>query len=67
MSNILIYEQNDLMRAPLEEWLSEAGYCVHAAASHDLQGGHPVQQVIAKPLSRSDLLSAVRAIIGAPG
>jgi len=28
MSNIVIYEENDLMRALLEEWLSEAGYRV---------------------------------------
>jgi CheY-like chemotaxis protein len=126
MSNIVIYEGNDLMRSLLEEWLSEAGYRVHAVASHDLQNNrleeilaaadlvivsvympkqagaqlvreiqamHPgtpviaisgqflpglsangaiaqalgVQQVIAKPLTRNDLLGAVRAIIGAPG
>jgi CheY-like chemotaxis protein len=126
MFNVVIYEGNDLMRALLEEWLSEAGYRVHAVASHDLRsnrleeilasadlvivsvsmpkhaGGqlvreiramHPgtpliaisgqflpglsangaiaqtlgVQLVIAKPLTRNDLLSAVRAIIGAPG
>jgi CheY-like chemotaxis protein len=120
MSNIVIYEENDLMRALLEEWLSQAGYRVHAVASHDLQSGsladlvivsvympkhvgaqlvreiqamYPgtpliaisgqflpglsangaiaqtlgVQQVIAKPLTRIDLLGAVRAIIGAPG
>jgi DNA-binding response OmpR family regulator len=125
MSDIVIYEDNDLMRALLEEWLSEAGYRVHAAAMHDLQSGHPadgrpadlvivsvympkhtgaqlvreiqalhpgtpliaisgqflpglsangaiaqalgVQQVIAKPLTRTDLLGAVRAIIGVPG
>jgi CheY-like chemotaxis protein len=120
MSSIVIYEENDLMRALLEEWLSEAGYRVHAAASHDLRSGRPadliivsvympkqsgaqfvreiqarhpgvpliaisgqflpglsangaiahalgVRQVIAKPLARSDLLGAVRAIIGAPG
>jgi CheY-like chemotaxis protein len=119
MSNIVIYEENDLMRGLLQEWLSEAGYRVHAAASHDVQSGrladlvivnvympkhagaqlvreiqakHPgtpliaisghflpglsgngaiaqalgVQQVIAKPLTRSDLLGAVRAIIGEP-
>jgi CheY-like chemotaxis protein len=119
MSNVVIYEENDLMRALLEEWLSEAGYRVHAAASHDAKNGcladlvivsvympkqagaqlvreiqtlHPgaplialsgqflpglsangaiaqtlgVQQVIAKPLARTDLLSAVRGIIGAP-
>jgi DNA-binding response OmpR family regulator len=126
MSKIVIYEENDLMRALLEEWLSEVGYGVHTAGSHDLQtaappgDGHPadlvivslympkqggvqlvreiqavhpgapliaisgqflpglsargaiaqalgVQQVIAKPLTRSDLLAAVRAIIGKPG
>jgi len=120
MSSIVIYEENDLMRALLEEWLREAGHCVHAAASHNGQGPkladlvivsvhtpkqaaarlireiqavHPdtpliaisghflpglsangpiaqtlgVQQVIAKPLTRIDLLGAVRAIIGAPG
>jgi DNA-binding response OmpR family regulator len=120
MSNIVIYEENDLMRALLEEWLSEAGYRVHAAAWHDLHSGRPadlvivslnmpkqggaqlvrdiqavhpgtplialsgqflpglsasgaiaqklgVQQVIAKPLTRTDLLAAVRAIIGMPG
>jgi two-component system, OmpR family, response regulator len=124
MSKIVIYEENDLMRALLEEWLSEAGYVVHAAASHETSGGpavgrpadliianvympkqagaqlvrkiqtlHPgtpviaisgqffagltangaiaqslgVQQAIAKPLNRLDLLAAVRSLIGAPG
>jgi len=124
MSKIVIYEENDLMRALLEEWLSKAGYIVHAAASHEPSGGpavgrpadliivsvympkhagaqlvrkiqaiHPgapviaisgqffagvtangaiaqslgVQQAIAKPLNRLDLLAAVRALIGAPG
>jgi len=120
MSSIVIYEENDLMRGLLQEWLSEAGYRVHAAASHALHSDRPadlvivsvympkhagaqlvreiqaqrpgtpliaisgqfltglsangaiaqalgVQQVIAKPLTRSDLLSAVRAIIGPPG
>jgi DNA-binding response OmpR family regulator len=119
MSKIVIYEENDLMRALLEEWLSEAGYLVHAAASHDPHSGRPadlvivsvympkhagaqlvckiqaihpgtpviaisgqffagltangaiaqslgVQQAIAKPLNRLDLLAAVRALIGAP-
>jgi two-component system cell cycle sensor histidine kinase/response regulator CckA len=124
MSKIVIYEENDLMRALLEEWLSEAGYLVHAAASHEphsggpadgrpadlvivsvympkhagaqlvckIQAMHPgvpviaisgqffagltangaiaqslgVQQAIAKPLNRLDLLAAVRALIGAP-
>jgi DNA-binding response OmpR family regulator len=120
MSTIVIYEENDLMRALLEEWLREAGYLVHGNASHDLPSGgladlviisvympkhigaqlvckiraiHPgapviaisgqffpgltangaiaqtlgVQQVIAKPLIRTDLLAAVRALIGSPG
>ena len=120
MSCIVIYEENDLMRALLEEWLREAGYRVCAAAAHsqqsakvadlvivnvhtpkqaaarlirEIQAVHPatpliaisghflpglsasgpiaqtlgVQQVIAKPLARIDLLGAVRAIIGAPG
>jgi CheY-like chemotaxis protein len=120
MSDIVVYEENDLMRGLLQEWLSGAGYCVHAAASHaaaqsrpadlviisvympkysgaqrvrEIRAMHPdtpliaisaqfrsglsangeiarvlgVQQVIAKPLSCTDLLSAVRAIIGAPG
>jgi CheY-like chemotaxis protein len=119
MSTIVIYEDDDLMRALLEEWLSDAGYRVLADASHDLHGGsladlvivsvympkhagarlvrkiqamHPetpliaisgqflpglsangaiaqmlgVQQVLAKPLSRIDLLRAVRAVIGVP-
>ena len=30
MSDIVIYEENDLMRALLREWLSEAGYRVRA-------------------------------------
>jgi DNA-binding response OmpR family regulator len=119
MAAIAIYEENDLMRALLKEWLSEAGYRVRATAArggqrgrtadlvivsvympkqagvelvHEIQTAHPgkpliaisgqfrsglsavgataqalgVQQVIAKPLSRNDLLEAVRAMIGAP-
>lgn len=107
------------MRALLMEWLSEAGYRVHATAPrggqrggtadlvivsvympkqagvklvHEIQTAHPgkpliaisaqfraglsavgptaealgAQQVIAKPLSRSDLLEAVRGMIGTP-
>jgi len=120
MPKIVIYEENDLMCALLEEWLSEAGYLVHAAASHDPRSGGPadlvivsvympkhagarlvrkiqaihpgapviaisgqffagltangtiaqslgVQQAIAKPLNRLDLLTAVRALIVVPG
>ena len=33
MSSIVIYEENDLMRALLEEWLRNAGYRVHGSAS----------------------------------
>jgi len=40
MSSIVIYEEDDLMRALLEEWLRKAGYRVHGAASH----GAPVQK-----------------------
>jgi DNA-binding response OmpR family regulator len=119
MSGIAIYEEDDLMRALLKEWLSEAGYRVrevvpgrvrragpedlviasvympkHAGAQllREVQAAHPgtpvvalsgqfrsglstagtnaqmpgVEQVLAKPLTRGELLDAVRAIIGAP-
>ncbi len=118
MSAIVIYEENDLMRALLKEWLSEAGYRVREAVPRgaqrvgkedlviasvympkqagvqlvrEVQAAHPgtpliaisgqfcsglsaagttaqmlgVQRVLAKPLTRGDLLEAVRAIIGA--
>jgi two-component system OmpR family response regulator len=120
MSDIVIYEDNDLMRALLQEWLSDAGYRVRAAPPgrmgnlgkaslaivsvympkhsgpqlvREIQAAHPgtpliaisgqfraglstvgataqtlgVQQVIAKPFTCSDLLIAVRAMIGSPG
>jgi DNA-binding response OmpR family regulator len=118
MSAIVIYEENDLMRGLLKEWLSEAGYRVREGAARaqregtedlviasvympkqagaqlvrEVQVAHPgiplialsgqfrsglstvgataqmpgVQRVLAKPLTRGDLLEAVRAIIGAP-
>jgi DNA-binding response OmpR family regulator len=120
MARISIYEENDLMRALLREWLNEAGYrdvCPSAARGgqrggtadlvivsicmprqagvelvREIQLAHPgkpliaisgqfraglstagataqalgVQRVIAKPLSRVELLEAVRAMIGAP-
>ncbi len=119
MSTIAIYEENDLMRALLREWLNDAGYRVREfapgaaqrAGTADLviasvykpkqegaqlvravQAAHPgtpliaisgqfraglstagptaqmlgVRQLLAKPLTRGDLLKAVRAIIGAP-
>jgi len=120
MSDIVIYEENDLMRALLQEWLSDAGYRVRVASPgcmrdlggtglvivsvympkhsgpqlvREIQAAHPdtpviaisgqfraglsavgttaqtlgVQQVIAKPFTCSDLLVAVRAMIGSPG
>jgi DNA-binding response OmpR family regulator len=119
MSRIAIYEEDDLMRALLREWLCEAGYRVReggplgvqprgtedlviasvsmpkkagAQLLRELQAAHPgtpliaisgqfrsglsaagttarmlgVQRLLAKPLTRTDLLEAVRAIIGAP-
>jgi DNA-binding response OmpR family regulator len=119
MSSIAIYEEDDLMRGLLREWLSAAGYGVHEAGPRgvpsggtedlviasvympkqagaqllrEVQAAHPgtpliaisgqfrsglsvagaaaqmpgVQRVLAKPLTRGDLLEAVRAIIGQP-
>jgi DNA-binding response OmpR family regulator len=118
MLNIVLYEDDFLMRDLLREWLSEAGYRVRVDTQRDLQSEsdadlviasiympkhagaqlvrniratHPgapiiaisgqfrsglcqggataralgVQQIIAKPLIRSDLLESVRAMIGA--
>jgi DNA-binding response OmpR family regulator len=117
--DIVIYEEDQLTRNLLREWLGEAGYGVHRGALHEaqcrrradlviasvympkqsghewlrvVQAAHPgipliaisgqfrsglcadgataktlgVQQVIAKPLIRADLLAAVRAMIGKP-
>jgi DNA-binding response OmpR family regulator len=117
MSGIVIYEENDLMRALLAEWLSEDGYRVRSATPREMHPGDAelviasvympkqagallreikaanpgaplialsgqfraglsargeaaralgVQQVLAKPLHRDELLNAVRAMIGAP-
>jgi DNA-binding response OmpR family regulator len=119
MSNIVIYEEDDAMRALLEEWLADAGYSTQGVAQHRGQpvshvdlvivsvympkhggaqlirevrathAGTPlialssqfrsglsatgataqalgVQRVIAKPLTRRDLLDAVRDMIGLP-
>jgi DNA-binding response OmpR family regulator len=118
MPRIAIYEEDDLMRALLMEWLTHAGYDVFEGrvrgiqrggaadlvissiympkqagvhALREVQAAHPgtpliaisgqfrsglsaagtsaqmpgVQRMLAKPLARSDLLEAVRAIIGA--
>jgi DNA-binding response OmpR family regulator len=116
--DIVIYEEDYLTRALLQEWLSQAGYGVRVGRAHDvnldrpadlvivnvympkdagaqwvrdIQAAHPdtpiiaisgqfrsglsaagatarslgVRQVIAKPLVRTDLLEAVRGMIGA--
>jgi DNA-binding response OmpR family regulator len=116
--DIVIYEEDQLTRNLLQEWLGEAGYRVRAGALRetqcgradlviasiympkqsgsswvrDIQAMHPgipviaisgqfrsglcaagaaaqvlgVQQVIAKPLIRADLIAAVRGMIGTP-
>jgi DNA-binding response OmpR family regulator len=117
--DIVIYEEDQLTRNLLREWLGEAGYRVRSGALReaqcsfpadlviasvympkqsgsrwvrDIQAAHPgipliaisgqfrsglcaagataqalgVQQVIAKPLIRADLLAAVRGMIGTP-
>jgi len=119
MLDIVIYEEDYLMRTLLQEWLSEAGYRVRLGTLRDVRRGCPadlvivsvympkqaglqwvrdiqaahagtpliaisgqfrsglsdagatartlgVQQVIAKPLMRRDLLEAVRGMIGTP-
>jgi len=38
--SIVIYEEDDLMRTLLEEWLKNAGYRVHGVASHSAQVDH---------------------------
>ena len=116
MNHIVLYEENDLMRALLKEWLDEAGYRVSALAPRapprgpaadlvivsvsmpkhvgaqmvrEIQAAHPgapiialsaqfrsglcdmgataqalgVQQVLAKPLSRTALLESIRVIM----
>jgi DNA-binding response OmpR family regulator len=124
MDHIVVYEEDELMRALLKEWLSEAGYRVSALASREgppgpgadlasadliivslympkhigaqmirkVRGMHPgvpviaisgqfrsdlcdvgataralgVEQVMAKPLSRTNLLDSIRAMICSP-
>jgi DNA-binding NtrC family response regulator len=46
MSAILIIEEDDLMRALLEEWLSEAGYRVRARALPEAPAGNTAELVI---------------------
>jgi len=117
--DIVLYEEDQLTRNLLREWLGEAGYRVRNGAMREsqcrrpadlviasvympkqsgsgwvreIQAAHPgthviaisgqfrpglcaagatakalgVQQVIAKPLIRADLLAAVRGMIGTP-
>jgi DNA-binding response OmpR family regulator len=47
MLNIVLYEEDVLMRTLLREWLSEAGYRVHLPAQQDGHADCPVDLVIA--------------------
>jgi len=47
MSDITIYEENDLMRALLKEWLSEAGYRVRVGTPGEAPHGGGEDLVIA--------------------
>ena len=47
MSSILVYEEDDLMRALIHEWLREAGYRVWALPARDAQPREAVDLVIA--------------------
>jgi DNA-binding response OmpR family regulator len=46
MLDIVLYEEDFLMRNLLREWLTEAGYRVHLAASRDLRSDRPADLVI---------------------
>jgi DNA-binding response OmpR family regulator len=46
MSSIVIHEENDLMRALLEEWLSNAGYSIRAGTPREARGADAVDLVI---------------------
>jgi CheY-like chemotaxis protein len=46
MPGILIIEDDELMRALLEEWLSEAGYPIRASGLRDVPGGDAPELVI---------------------
>jgi DNA-binding response OmpR family regulator len=47
MTHIVIYEEDDLTRALLREWLSEAGYRVHRGMLRDANRDYPSDLVIA--------------------
>jgi DNA-binding NtrC family response regulator len=44
--SIVIYEQDDLMRALLEEWLRNAGYRVHGAGSQSTPADNVVLVIV---------------------
>jgi CheY-like chemotaxis protein len=46
MTNIVIYEEDDLTRALLREWLGEAGYRVHQGIPPDANGAWKADLVI---------------------
>src|SRR2546429_4882949 len=54
MSSILVYEEDDLMRALIQEWLREAGYRVRAPPARDAQPREAVDLVIASISSPRD-------------
>jgi DNA-binding response OmpR family regulator len=54
MSGIVIYEDNDLMRALLAEWLGDAGYSVVASGSLGLQREVAADLVIVSICSPKD-------------
>src|SRR5437588_13015061 len=54
MSSILVYEEDDLMRALIHEWLREAGYRVRALPARDAQPREAVDLVIASISSPVD-------------
>jgi CheY-like chemotaxis protein len=47
MSTILLYEDDELMRALLKEWLSEAGYGVRAVTAREPERTDPANLMIA--------------------
>jgi DNA-binding response OmpR family regulator len=60
---IVIHEGDDLIRELLERWLSEAGYCLHAAADET-----PCLVIADAPSPRGaqPMIEALRAVYAAP-
>jgi DNA-binding response OmpR family regulator len=54
MSGIVIYEDNDLMRALLAEWLGDAGYSVDATGARPSQREAAAELVIVSICSPKD-------------